>query len=175
MGERRLGDPLTIEQLRAALDYDPETGILRWRYRSDCPVQWNGKWAGKLAGNYSKRPGHVRINQRHYTVHRVAWCLVYGENPPEMIDHANGDWRDNRITNLRLASRSQNAANTGVWGHNTSGFKGVCWDNRAGRWRAQIQHNKTHYYLGDFRTPEEAYDAYCNAAIRLYGEFARLR
>lgn len=175
MAKPRVDDLPTTEQLRAAFDYDPETGIFTWRYRPDCPVQWNGKWAGRQAGTPSGRNIQLQVNRRRYVAHRIAWCIVYGEFPADMIDHANGDWRDNRIANLRIASRSQNAANSRLPMTNTSGLKGVCWIKRARRWRAQISHNKVHYNIGDFISREEAYKAYCDAALRIYGEFARLK
>jgi hypothetical protein len=92
-----------------------------------------------------------------------------------MIDHANGDWRDNRLSNLRIATRSENAANSGPPRTNTSGFKGVCWDKRAGKWLAQISHQRAHYWLGHFSTAQEAHNAYRAAALRFFGEFARLK
>jgi hypothetical protein len=175
MAEPRLDDPLTIEQLRAALDYDPDTGIFTWCYRPDCPVQWNGKWAGKQAGSPSGGFITIRVSRKHYHAHRLAWAFAYGEWPTGYVDHANGDWRDNRISNLRIASKSQNAANSGVFAHNTSGLKGASWSKRYGKWVAQITYRGSNRFIGHFRTAEEAHAAYCDTARRLQGEFARFK
>jgi hypothetical protein len=155
------------------LNYDPDTGVLTWRHRPDYPVQWNGKWAGKPAGTFDSRGGMVRIKRRPYKVHRIAWLLTYGEIPPTDIDHVNGDGRDNRIANLRIASRTQNNSNRGPQKNNSSGFKGVSWSTKYGFWCAQINHENKHYFLGYFNSPEEAHVAYREAASRLLGEFAR--
>ena len=173
MVKPRLNDWPPAEQMRAALDYDPETGELTWRHRPDRTVQWNGKWAGKKAGTPTNGAVMLRMGGRAYRAHRVAWFLVYGECPDSDIDHANGDGLDNRIANLRIASRTENNSNRGAPKHNTSGFKGVTWSKREGFWRAQIQHKHKNHFLGYFVTPEEAHVAYREAASRLLGQFAR--
>ena len=173
MAKPRLDDWPTVDQFRAVVDYDPATGKLIWRRRDDRTPQWNGKWAGKTAGADGDGSVSVRISRRHYKVHRIAWLLVYGEIPTADIDHINGDWRDNRIANLRLASRSQNNWNAKRAKNNTSGFKGVIWDKKAGLWRAQIHFKKSNHFLGYFSVPKDAHVAYCEAAKRFGGEFAR--
>jgi hypothetical protein len=175
MAKPRLDDWPSAEQFRVMLDYDPDTGILTWRHRPDHPVQWNAKWAGKQAGTFGDGTVTLRIKRRPYKAHRIAWLLVHGEIPEADIDHINGDWRDNRIANLRLASRSQNNWNARLAKNNTSGFKGVTWDKKAEWWMAQIHYEKSPHFLGYFKTPEQAHDAYREAAIRLRGEFARFK
>jgi len=179
MAKPRLVDSPVGKQLLAALDYDPATGIFTWRYRPDRTVQWNGKWAGKPAGSVdtsrSSSGISIRISRRHYKAHRIAWRIIYGKWPLEDIDHINGDPHDNRIENLRLATRTQNSGNMRLARHNTSGFKGVTWAKKPERWQAQIKCHGNHYFLGHFDTPEEAHAAYCQAALRLYGEFARYK
>jgi hypothetical protein len=87
------------------------------------------------------------------------------------IDHINGDTYDNRLSNLRLATTSQNAANAKLSSANTTGLKGLYWNTRKGKWRGEITANKRAVSKsGDllmvaawlFRTREE-----------LHGEFAR--
>jgi hypothetical protein len=81
---------------------------------------------------------------------------------------------DNRKSNLRMATRSQNNCNRGLRKDNTSGIKGVCPDpKRPGWWIAQIMHHKKGYNLGSFPDKEQAATAYKEAAIRMHGEFAR--
>ena len=93
------------------------------------------------------------------------------------IDHANKNKLDNRRTNLRLCSRSQNLANKFDLNKNRSGYKGVSffkWGNRKKRWVSQIQFRYKTLRIGYFLTPEDAALAYNEAAKEYYGEFARL-
>jgi hypothetical protein len=165
-----------VEQLRAALDYDTETGVMRWKYSADRPPYRNKRYAGKIAGcrtsdgyNYLQ----IGFNGIRYKGHILAWLIAHGEYPPDQIDHKNGDGRDNRLVNLRLAAHSQNLCNSRRSQANSSGFKGKSFDKRRRMWQANItfQHHVTR--LGYFNTPEEAHAAYCQAAAEHHGEFAR--
>ena len=165
--------------LREMLDYDPQTGVLRWK---DRPPQhfhlpgwasyWNRKHSGKVAG----KPGHaghliITIRGRPRLAHRLIWAIVHGEYP-EQIDHINNDPADNRLSNLRACTQNQNQHNQKIRKTNTSGYKGVSWHKVRGRWRASIFVNSKQQHLGLFDSPEEAHKAYCEAAARLHGEFA---
>ena len=90
------------------------------------------------------------------------------------VDHDNGNGLDNRGCNLRLANRSQNSANAQLSRANTSGYKGVCWHKKAEKWIAHIKVNGKGIYLGLFLVKEDAARAYNAAALRYFGEFARL-
>lgn len=91
----------------------------------------------------------------------------------EECDHEDGDSLNNRRSNLRPASHSENMRNRKKHKNNRSGYKGVYQEKRTGRWVAQIRsHNKKHW-LGSFATPEEAHEAYKLAANELHHEFAR--
>lgn len=79
-----------------------------------------------------------------------------------VVDHINQNKLDNRKSNLRDATKSVNALNSGMWSHNKSGYKGVCWSKQAKKWRATININKQQIHLGFFTTPEEAHKAYQN-------------
>lgn len=87
------------------------------------------------------------------------------------VDHINGDGLDNRRSNLRECSLTQNSANRMMNRNNRLGIKGVLAGN--GRFKAQIQCNGRKYHLGSYDTPEEAAAAYRGAAIVLFGAFAR--
>lgn len=89
-------------------------------------------------------------------------------------DHIDGDGLNNRRDNLRAATKSENMHNSGRKAANTSGYKGVGWCRRLGRWRARIRTSSGRKYLGSYDTREAAYAAYCDAAERIHGEFARL-
>lgn len=88
------------------------------------------------------------------------------------VDHKDNNGLNNRRSNLRLCTPSQNVWNRGLLKNNTSGFKGVTRDRQSGKWMAQIVANKKHRRLGLFETPELAHEAYKKAALELHGEFA---
>lgn len=91
-----------------------------------------------------------------------------------LVDHIDGDPHNNRLANLRLATSRQNQCNQKTRSDNTSGLKGVSWSEERQKWQTGIQVNGKRIALGRFNTKEEAYAAYCEAARRLHGEFARL-
>lgn len=160
-------DTLTQEALRDIISYDPATGDfikLKCR-RSD--------WIGKKAGFINNKGYRViSINNKQYLAHRLAWLYLNGYWPHE-IDHRDGDKQNNIFSNLRDATDSQNMHNQGKRRHNTSGFKGVTYNRNASKWLAQIKINWKNKYLGLFDTPEDAHKAYCEAAQKHHGEFAR--
>lgn len=100
--------------------------------------------------------------------------LVAGTPDGMDIDHANGDGLDNRRTNLRAGTRSQNMGNARRYRTNTSGYKGVSWRSDRGTWRAYIRVNYTRRYLGEYSDPWDAAQAYNAAAVEAWGEFAQL-
>lgn len=175
-------DSITPEMLRELLEYNPATGELYWKMR---PIEsfeserigkgWNTKYAGKEAlwsvSKHGYRHGYVM--SLPVKTHRVAWAIYHGEWPASSIDHINCDKTDNRITNLRLATDPQNGWNVGLNSKNTSGYKGVTFYSLTGKWRSRITVSGQVKYLGYYDTPEEAHAAYCEAAKKYHGEFAR--
>ncbi len=158
----------TQTRLKYLLTYDEETGEFTRNFKR------GGRSKGSVAGTIESN-GHrqMRIDGVLYLAHRLAWLYTYGEWPPYELDHINNIRDDNRLCNLRLAKPGQNAKNRKLNKNNISGFKGVSYHN-SGRWQAQIQSDKCLVYLGLYETPEEAYEAYKNAALRLHKEFAKV-
>lgn len=169
MATPELPDP---ELLRKLLDYDPDTGILTWRSRSldlckDQRAQriWNTLFAGKQA--FDRRLFGYSVGTlcgKSHRGHRVAWAVHYGEWPEGEIDHINGIRDDNRIANLRLATRTQNSKNLKRPANNTSGAVGVGWTGR--KWRAHIKIGGVFHHLGHFDTKEGAVAARKAAEVK---------
>lgn len=103
-----------------------------------------------------------------FSLHRLLMSNPIGKH----VDHVNGDTTDNRRANLRLASRSQNMANTRKREGTSSKFKGVCWNKNCGTWQADIRANGKTIGLGQFGDEGLAALAYDMASIRENGEFA---
>lgn len=91
------------------------------------------------------------------------------------VDHINGNVLDNRRVNLRICNNSNNSKNKKMFSTNKSGFKGVHFHAASKLWASQIQVNTRKIWLGSFETPELAYKAYCEAAVKYHGEFARFQ
>src|SRR5262245_14420263 len=105
---------LSSKQLAELLEYNPETGELRWKRRPRGPQRWNTRWAGKPAFTTKLRGGYRmgRIHWGAYYAHRVIWALMTGAWPTSEIDHIDGDPSNNRWANLRLANtRSEQLIN----------------------------------------------------------------
>lgn len=160
---------LTSERLHELLSYDPETGILRWRRSgSSSPA------VDAVAGNKDKY-GYLRvsIDRRRYRVHTIIWLMTHGAWPKILIDHINGCPSDNRLANLREASRSQNVGNSKCSKRSKSGRKGVSWNRQSEKWQVFIMENGKNKNLGMFDDIDEAAAAYAAAATKKFGEFAR--
>jgi len=154
---------ITVAELRALLRYDPETGEFTWLQTG------SGRNADGRAGSLGHKGCiQITIRYRNYKAHMLAWLYMTGKWPQREIDHWNTKRADNRWSNLRLATRTQNRRNSGLPRNNKSGYVGVFWDKYARKWRASIGSK----FLGNFATPEEGAEAYRKAALAKYGEFA---
>jgi hypothetical protein len=161
---------ITQKQLKTLLHYNPNTGQFRALVtRGNKPKPCI---AGQIITGHKDGGGYLRIwiYGRQYSAHRLAWLYMYG-SLPQMLDHKNGNRSDNRIDNLRQATRTQNCINARRYKNNTTGFKGVTKLNN-GSFRAQTMHNKKGIHLGLFDSAQAAHAAYVAAVKELHGEFA---
>lgn len=160
----------SINELRSLLIYDGETGVLTWSENAHPGKK--GWRAGKLyASSNGRQYRRVIINGRQFMEHQVAFALARGEWSSSVVDHINGIGTDNRLSNLREATTSENNRNSRIRSDNSTGFKGVSRQGR--RFRAYIKSGDRQRNLGVYDTPEAAHAAYVAAANELFGEFAR--
>ena len=149
---------IDVEHISTRLSYNPETGDFVWLVNNK-----GHRRAGDKAGHKNRR-GYwiVKVDQVGYPAHRLAWAMYHGRDTDLEIDHIDGNPLNNRIDNLREATRAQNARN--------KKGSGVRFDQ--GRWLARVGINYKTVYLGRYETKEEAVAA-VNGARRAYsGEFA---
>lgn len=118
---------------------------------------------------YVNREGYrvFKFEGDHVKEHRVIWYIHNGEIPEGMeVDHINHKRDDNRVSNLRLVSRSDNMKNTSIRKSNSSGFTGVSWCSTSKKWKAQIQVNGKKISLGYFSDIDLAIDARTEANVK---------
>lgn len=168
----------TQAYLHECFSYDPLTGSLTWKVRplhhfphAQAQSDWNKRFPGKEAGSSSGGYIRVGINNARYKAHRVIWVMLIGKWP-KYIDHKNLNGLDNRLTNLREATSSENR-----WNTNQRRVRdlprGVYRNYRGGRFAARVTLRGKEIHLGSFDTPEEAHAAWCAAARAERGEFFR--
>lgn len=177
--------PISPETLHKLLRYDPESGRLTWRWRTAevYPERfakgirrmesWNSHYAGLEALRGVSRPGGYltgTIFGIRVRAHRVIWAMVNGFWPMVEVDHIDGDKMNNRISNLRLAGKTENMRNMPIPKTNTSGILGVGKNFTSSgrlRWTATIRENGRAKHLGYFDTAEQAKAARKDAERRL--------
>lgn len=158
---------LTQERLKELLHYDPETGIFRWA-KTRCSTARAGQETA-CCNSHGYRV--IRLDYRLYGAHRLAWLYVHGAQP-EHIDHINGVRSDNRISNLRAATKAQNQQNFRRANRNNANRLLGVYDSY-GKWRSAIMVNGVSRHLGTFASPELAHAAYIEAK-RKYHPFCTL-
>lgn len=159
---RLIEENVPIERLRQLLSYNPETGVIT-RIAS---------YGRAIEGQEFHEAIHISVDGYHIRANRIAWALHNGMWPPVgyWVDHKNTIKVDNRITNLRLATPTQNQQNKAGYG---AYAKGVTWRDRIGKpWQAKIRVNGERFHLGSFASEEEASKAYQEACLKYHGEFA---
>jgi len=169
---------LTIQRIKSLLHYNPETGEFTWLERKPSDFKanwicyaWNARFSGKPAGTVNHGYISIWIDGKGRQAHRLAFLFMTGSVPP-MVDHRDRVKTNNAWDNLRCASMKHNRANTNVRRGNTSGFKGVSFHRREGKYRARIGISGTVRQIGNFDCPREAAKAYDEVAIVAFGEYA---
>ncbi len=151
------------------MDYDSLTGEFRYKKSRGNKVK------GSVCGFRDKRYSRVGITlgntQKQMLQHRLAWFFVYNELPP-VIDHINGNSFDNRIINLRSATRSQNMMNRKLNKNNKSGVKGVC-AKGDGRFLAYLDKGGKRVLNKIFTCPAIAVSERKKSEIKYFGEYRR--
>ena len=156
------------KDLQKHLSYNPKTGLLHWRIRGF------GRQFNRPAGNTDPLGYRgIGFKGRRYLAHRLAWLFMTGKWPRHFIDHRDGNPKNNRFSNLRQATHSQNQQNSTGKRGTIAGLKGVIWVPARCKWQAKIFHGGKQHYLGLCGTPEAAHKAYRAAAIKHFGKFAR--
>lgn len=165
-------EALSAERARDLLDYNPETGDLIWIHPQSKRVSL-GDIAGALHRSKNAKSSrlNIGIDGIRYMAHRVIWLWMTGKWPVHEIDHWDQNGANNRWTNLREATKFQNAKNIAVTKRNTSGVKGARFEKRSGKWIAEIRVNNRKIWLGLHNTLEEAGRAYREGVRKYHGEF----
>lgn len=158
----------TQECVRGLFDYDASTGNLIWKQAPEdrfstngAFLSWNKKHIGRVAGTV-KSDGYVRvlIGGRGFAAHRLVYIWNIGEIPAGLeMDHIDGNRRNNRLENLRLVTKSQNARNRRRRSNNTSGAVGISYMARNNAWGASCTISGNYHWLGSFKTKELAAEA----------------
>ena len=148
---------LTQEQLHELFEY------------RDGDLYWKPSKAGTVDGSGYLQTG---IQGRYFKNHRLIFLMHHGYLP-SLIDHIDGNKLNNKIENLRPATRSQNSFNSMKSKINKSGVKGVSWRENLKKYRARIYANKKTYELGHFEKLEDAERAVMEARLKYHGEFAK--
>lgn len=181
-----LSKPLpSQEYLNECFDYNPDTGVLTWKRRNrDAFVSqrgymsWNARYAGKPAGRLGLNPDggqkciDVCINSVFYKAHRIVWVMSYGHIDDSIqVDHIDGNPWNNKLSNLRLATNTQNQWNKGTYSHNTSGHPGVSYDQSRNKYMSYLEHNGRRIHTARWDTKPEAIVARAIAEVIHLGEF----
>lgn len=159
------------EELKRLYHYDSETGVFTFKERRF------GVKQGSPAGSRDPINGYMRMRVKGvlYLAHRLAWLYVNGDWPKKEIDHLDRNRENNRISNLREVTRSENLANKSLYRSSKTGLRGVHWHKQHRKFCASIQINGKRRHVGLFKTANEAELAYKEQSVKLRGEFSPIK
>jgi len=163
---------ITQEELKRIIHYNPETGVF-----TRLIAYARGMSVGSILGSPDK-DGYLRIHiyGKTYKSHRLAFLYMTGSIPKNEIDHIDRIKSNNKWSNLRSASRKENAANQNKFKTNTSGYIGVRFDkkrhNSPKPWKVTIEVNGKKIHLGYYTTAKEGAIVFDLEAIKYRGVFA---
>lgn len=157
---------MKLDELKSMFHYEPSTGVF-----TNISRRANCVYSDTRAGHVNAQGYRIiKIKQKAYKAHRLAFFYVTGQWPSGQIDHINGQKDDNIFSNLRDVDCFTNAQNWVRGAQNShSGLIGAHrggWKKR--RWVSDIQHNGQRTYLGIFNTAREAHEAYLKAKRELH-------
>lgn len=151
---------ISQEDVRSHFKYNKETGDLKWR-----KITSNAASKNKISCVGSSGYIIVGFKGRRYLAHRLIWLYAHGVMPDGEIDHINRNRQDNRISNLRDATSSENNLNRDILSNNTSGTIGVSWHKASCKWGAKLARNGVVKWLGLFESKDLAIQAREKAVI----------
>lgn len=127
-------------------DYNPTTGVFK------------RKATGHVYQTSNTKSGYIHLDckGKTYTVHRLIWCMQTGEFPKGVIDHIDGNRLNNKWSNLRDVTHSENLHNRPKSKNNSSGIKGVSFDPKRGDWRGEVMINYVTHRTARYSTREKA-------------------
>lgn len=150
--------------------YHPLLGLWEWRN----PFLMNKR--GRITVGTISVHGYriITINGTKYRSGRLAWFYMTGEWPIYEIDHKDRDKTNDKWDNLRDITRSENGLNRDLQANNTSGVRGVHWNEQRQKWVVQVKKDGINYFSGRFDSLDEAVAVRDSVALDLHGDFAEL-
>jgi len=157
---------ITKEILNFLFDY--KNGELYWNFSLSCKSP-KGTIAGSIKGDGYRRIG---LNKKVYLAHRLIYMMFHGYMP-EIVDHIDGNKLNNKIENLRSATKSQNCQNQKLPINNVSGYKNVRWNKTKAKWCVNLRLNYKDIHIGYYKDIELADLVAQEAREKYHGKFAR--
>ena len=168
----------SLNYLRERLSYNRTTGEITWlpiEVKSRTDKSWNSKYSGRIAGT-KREVGRglfyqiINLDGKLIRAHHLVWIFETGE-VAKGLDHISGDGMDNRYSNLRKLSHSDNIRKGRIQANNTSGVKGVSFRKDTSKWSVRLKVDGKYKSLGSFLTKEEASRVYKDKVKEITGEF----
>jgi len=147
---------LTQKELKEFLHYDPDTGIVTWKERDRKYCYSDQSWKCFNTQHFGNVAGHIdcsgyriiEIFGSAYKAHRLAFLYMLGRFPSEDVDHISGVRADNRWSNIREVSGSENSRNSKLSKQSKTGIPGVCWHKGRARYQITICIERKGTHLG---------------------------